>query len=79
MLTSAFYSRMFKNDPEVRYMFNKAHQASGCQPTALANSVLAYAQNIEDLTPLAEAVELICQKHVSLEIWPEHYRTSFEM
>jgi nitric oxide dioxygenase len=79
VLTSAFYKRMFAHDPEVRYLFNKAHQFTGDQPKALANSVLAYAENINDITPLSTAVEMICQKHVSLEIWPEHYRTCFEM
>jgi len=73
VLTKAFYERMFTHDPEVRYLFNKAHQFSGDQPKALANSVLAYASNIEDLTPLSAAVEMIAQKHVSLDIWPEHY------
>lgn len=43
------------------------------QPRALAYSLLAYAQNIDDLTPLAGFVEGVCQKHASLVITPEQY------
>src|SRR4051794_15924615 len=40
---------------------------------ALAASILAYAQNIDNLGALAPAVERIAQKHVGLNILPEHY------
>lgn len=43
------------------------------QPRALAYSLLAYAQNIDDLAPLAGFVENVCQKHASLAIRPEQY------
>lgn len=43
------------------------------QPRALAYSLLVYAQNIDDLTPLAAYVEDVCHKHASLVIVAEQY------
>lgn len=67
------YSRMFQN-PEIRDLFNQSHHGdSGSQPRALTGAILAYASNIENLGALAPAVERIAQKHVGLQILPEHY------
>ncbi len=67
------YSRMFEN-AEIRDLFNQSHHgAEGSQPKALATAILAYAHNIENLSALAPAVERIAQKHVGLQILPEHY------
>ena len=46
-LTKHFYARMLSKNPELRNVFNQAHQARGAQQQALAAAVLAYAQNIE--------------------------------
>ncbi len=43
-ITQHFYPLMFERYPEVAPLFNQAHQATGGQPRALANSVLAYVQ-----------------------------------
>ncbi|MDO5530960.1 NO-inducible flavohemoprotein [Sutterella sp.] len=72
-LTKHFYSRMLKHNPELRNVFNHAHQAHGAQQQALAAAVLAYAQNIENLGVLAPAVEQIAQRHCSLGIRAEQY------
>ena len=72
-LTSYFYQRMLKNHPELKNTFNLDHQSSGMQPRALAGAVLAYAENIENPSVLAKAVERITTKHVSLNIQPEQY------
>src|SRR3546814_6153254 len=57
-----------------RVLFHHAlHGDAGTQPRALTASILAYASNIDKLAALAPAVERITQKHVSLQIWPEHY------
>ncbi|MGO8154819.1 flavohemoprotein, partial [Rhizobium leguminosarum] len=45
-LTTHFYKLLLSNHPEVRPLFNQAHQASGAQPRALANGVLMYARHI---------------------------------
>lgn len=72
-LTKHFYATMLSTHPEVVPFFNKAHQASGDQPRALANAVLMYAKNIERLENLGPLVNRIINKHVSLDINLEHY------
>src|SRR3546814_1700273 len=67
------YSRMFEN-PMFRALFNQAHHVdAGSQPRALTAAIFAYASNIDNLAALAPAVERITQKHVGLQILPEHY------
>jgi len=72
-ITKRMYERMFRNE-EIRDLFNQSHHGeTGSQPKALATAILAYAQNIDNLGALAPAVERIAQKHVGLNILPEHY------
>ncbi|MCW2269779.1 Flavohemoprotein [compost metagenome] len=72
-LTTHFYKLMLSEYPEVRPLFNQAHQASGDQPRALANGVLMYARHIDQLEQLGGLVGQIINKHVALQILPEHY------
>ncbi|QIB52695.1 NO-inducible flavohemoprotein [Pseudomonas sp. OIL-1] len=72
-ITSVFYPLMFERYPSVKDYFNEAHQRQGTQAQALANAVIAYAANLDRLEALGDAVSLIVQKHVSLNIQPEHY------
>lgn len=72
-LTRHFYRRMFAQNPEVAPFFNPANQEAGLQQKALAGAICAYAANIDNLEVLGGAVELIAQKHASLQIQPEHY------
>jgi nitric oxide dioxygenase len=72
-LTRHFYRRMFAGDPAVKAFFNPAHQHSGTQQRALAAAICAYATHIENPAVLADAVELIAQKHCSLQVQAEHY------
>ncbi|UXU56632.1 globin domain-containing protein [Staphylococcus agnetis] len=72
-ITSKFYGRMFNQHPELRNMFNQTNQKKGFQSTALAQSVLAAAVNIEDLTPILPIVKEIAYKHCALDVRPEHY------
>lgn len=72
-LTTYFYQRMFRGNPELTQLFNRSHNDSGKQPTALAMSVLAYAENIDDPSVLAPVITLIANKHASLGIRAEHY------
>jgi nitric oxide dioxygenase len=72
-ITRRMYERMFQNEA-IRDLFNQSHHGeTGSQPRALATAILAYARNIEGLAALAPAVERIAQKHVGLNILPEHY------
>lgn len=72
-LTDYFYKRMLGNNPALKETFNLGHQRSGAQAKALAGAVLAYAENIDDPSVLAPVVELICHKHVSLNIQAPDY------
>ena len=72
-ITKRMYERLFQ-DAAIRDLFNQSHHGeTGSQPKALAQAVLAYARNIGNLGVLAGAVERIAQKHVALNILPEHY------
>ena len=72
-ITSHFYKRLLENHPELRNIFNTAHQSSGAQPAALAHAVWAYAANIDNLGALTSAVSRISNKHASLGVVPEQY------
>lgn len=72
-LTTHFYNTLLEQHPEVRPLFNQAHQASGAQPRALANGLLMYARHIDQLEQLGDMVSKIINKHVALQILPEHY------
>lgn len=72
-LTTYFYKKLLSRYPQVRSLFNQAHQASGDQPRALANGVLMYARHIDQLEKLGDLVAKIINKHVALQILPEHY------
>jgi len=73
VLTDYFYKRMLKNNPSLKETFNMGNQRSGAQAKALAGAVLAYAENIDDPSVLAPVIELICNKHVSLNIQAPDY------
>ncbi|KAJ9655941.1 Nitric oxide oxidoreductase [Neophaeococcomyces mojaviensis] len=72
-ITSHFYKRMLDNHPELKNIFNTAHQSTGAQPAALAHAVWAYAVNIDNLGALGKAVSRIGHKHASLGVTPEQY------
>src|SRR5450830_60986 len=72
-LTKHFYKMLMRDYPEVIALFNQAHQASGDQPRALANGVLMYARHIDQLEQLGGLVSTIVNKHVALQILPQHY------
>ncbi|OHE94980.1 globin [Colletotrichum orchidophilum] len=72
-ITTLFYKEMIDTHPELKNIFSLRNQASGEQPRALAQSVLAYATYIDDLPKIKAAIERIAHKHASLYIRPEHY------
>ncbi|QDH15758.1 NO-inducible flavohemoprotein [Oecophyllibacter saccharovorans] len=71
-ITQEMYKRLLAN-PEIRDLFNMSHQKDGEQQRALAFSVLAYAKHIDNPAPLGPMIERIAEKHVGLNILPEHY------
>lgn len=72
-ITSFFYNRMFTQHPELKNMFNQTNQKKGLQSTALAQSVLAAAMNIDDLTRILPVVKEIAFKHCALQVPPAGY------
>jgi nitric oxide dioxygenase len=72
-LTRHFYELLLTDFPQVKPYFNQAHQQSGAQQRALANAVLMYAKNIDRLEALGPLASTIVNKHVALQILPEHY------
>jgi nitric oxide dioxygenase len=68
-----FYLRLFEAHPELKNVFNMAHQEQGQQQEALARAVYAYAENIEDPSSLAAVLRNIANKHASLDVRAGHY------
>ncbi|SAL02221.1 nitric oxide dioxygenase [Caballeronia calidae] len=68
-----FYERLFQAHPELKNVFNMAHQEQGQQQQALARAVYAYAENIENPESLAAVLRNIAHKHASLDVRAEHY------
>lgn len=77
-ITSHFYKNILIKHPGLLAFFNPAHNVpiSLHQPKALAASVVAYASNITDLSPLlvpGGPVAAICHRHCALGIYPASY------
>jgi nitric oxide dioxygenase len=72
-IIKVFYKRLFEAHPELKNVFNMAHQEQGQQQQALARAVYAYAENIEDPSSLMAVLKNIANKHASLGVRPEHY------
>ncbi len=72
-ITRLFYRKLFNAHPELKNVFNMAHQAQGDQPRALADSVFNYAKHIDRLDELGPLVKRIAHKHASLAVAPDQY------
>ncbi|RJE19484.1 hypothetical protein PHISCL_08169 [Aspergillus sclerotialis] len=72
-ITTLFYERLLRDHPQLKNIFNTAHQATGAQPAALAHAVWAYASNIENPEALKTAISRIGHKHVSLGVTEDLY------
>jgi nitric oxide dioxygenase len=72
-ITQRMYELLFQ-DEQIKSLFNQSHHRGvGTQPRSLAGAVHAYATNIDRLEELGPVVERIAQKHVALNVAPEHY------
>ncbi|MGF6768545.1 nitric oxide dioxygenase [Paraburkholderia sp. GAS199] len=71
-IVKCFYSHMLEKTPELKNIFNMAHQEQG-QQQSLARAVYAYAEHIEDPSSLMHVLKNISNKHASLGVKPEHY------
>ena len=72
-IIKCFYKRLFDAHPDLKNVFNMAHQEQGQQQQALARAVYAYAENIEDPGSLMAVLKNIANKHASLGVRPEQY------
>ncbi|MEO6947723.1 MAG: NO-inducible flavohemoprotein [Nitrobacter sp.] len=72
-ISKMMYRRLFEHE-DIYALFNHSNQGdNGAQVHALAAAILAYAQNIENLSALVPVVERVAYKHVGYHILPEHY------
>lgn len=72
-ITTVFYKNLFSAHPELLNIFNHANQKQGRQQAALANTVYAAAQHIDNLGVILPVVKQIAHKHRSLAVKAEHY------
>lgn len=74
-ITKVFYPAMFAAHPELLNVFNRANQAVGEQPKALAASVVAFAVQLidPDAPDFSPVMRRIAHKHVSLGIKARDY------
>ena len=73
VITQCFYPLMFERYPQVKPLFNQAHQQNGGQPRALAGMILAYVQLRQSPQKARETLEIVVNKHVALDIQPDQY------
>lgn len=69
-ITSRMYERLFENHAELIPLFAGAPTD---QAARLANAVVAYAENINQVEVLIPTVTSIAQKHASAAVQAEHY------
>jgi nitric oxide dioxygenase len=72
-LTRHFYADLFRENPDLWNIFNPANQHNGSQARSLAAAILGYAANIDHPERLTAMIDRISNKHVSLQVKPEHY------
>lgn len=73
VITQIFYKKLFESHPDLKNVFNMAHQNNGDQQQALASAVYGFANNLDDLDALADQISRIAHKHTSLNVQAEHY------
>lgn len=71
-ISTRMYERLFV-DPEIKALFDEAAHTSGEQPRRLAAAILAFANNVDRLEVINDAVNKICARHVATHIKAEHY------
>ncbi|EDN72664.1 Globin-like protein [Beggiatoa sp. SS] len=69
-ITTRMYEVMFSNYPDAKELFKNAPKN---QNQILARSIIAYAENIDNLAVLEGAIEKIAKRHIETEVKSEHY------
>ncbi len=75
VITKNMYKHMLGENPDLLNIFNGTNQATGLQPKALAATIFAAAENIDNLGALLPVVRQIGFKHRALQVKPEQYGT----
>lgn len=68
-----FYQKLFSKAPELYNIFNQTNQERGIQQEALAYSVYAAGENIDQLDNLKELISRVTEKHAALGVKAEQY------
>jgi len=68
-----FYNRLFRENPGLRNQFNMSNQRTNAQGSSLANAVVAFCGNCDQLEVLGPTVAKVANRHVSLEVTPDQY------
>jgi nitric oxide dioxygenase len=74
-ITTTFYNKLFKEQPEYRNFFNQTNQKTGKQPLALAQTVYYFVENLDNLDVMIPQMARISSKHRAITVKPEHYPT----
>lgn len=68
-----FYEMLFSKAPELYHLFNQTNQQRGIQQEALAYSVYAAGENIDQLDRIKPLVARVTEKHAALGVKAEQY------
>lgn len=68
-----FYQLLFGQHPELSNLFNQTNQRRGIQQKALAHSVYASGEHIDQLDSIKPVLTRIAHKHRAIGIVPEQY------
>lgn len=69
-VTTRMYEILFSRYPETKELFKNAPKE---QYKILANAIIAYSSNVDNLEALGKAIDTMAKKHVETNVQPEHY------
>jgi len=72
-LGQTFYNNLFRENPVLRNQFNMSNQRTNAQGSSLANAVIAFCGNCDQLEALGPTIVKVANRHVSLEVTPDQY------
>lgn len=68
-----FYEKLFSKAPDLYHIFNQTNQERGIQQEALAYSVYAAGENIDQLETIKPLISRVTEKHAALGVTAEQY------
>lgn len=73
VLATHFYNLLLARHPQLLPWFDPVGLASGEVPRALAQGMLLYARHINVLERLGDHLSILVNRHIALQVQPEHY------